>query len=79
MILTTMAKRPASKAMVVAVLLLGGSVDYRALVIHFSMVLFRKVFLLAFAGGIAAQLNFPTSDCVDPTGTAACIQKEDAL
>jgi hypothetical protein len=42
------------------------------------MVFLTTLFLLVLARGISAQfsLTFPTSDCVDPAGTAACIQKE---
>jgi hypothetical protein len=53
---------------------------YNTLFSHdYIMILFRSLFLLALASGIRAQLNFPTSDCVDPAGTAACIQQEDAV
>jgi hypothetical protein len=37
---------------------------------------FLNLLALALARGIGAQFDFPTSDCVDPSGTASCIQKE---
>jgi hypothetical protein len=43
------------------------------------MLYLKPLFIFALARGISAQFSFPTSDCVDPAGTAQCIQTENNI